>query len=506
MKGVVIAGKYGEVLIRQKHDVELEIGEMLIAETSHCKILLQVTDLIYGSQISQTNLEFISGMKIEQGEDVHFIEEELSNYTLAVAKSILSLGNDGHVKAAKILPHFFSEVREVQCDDFSFLEKPSDSIYLGELRSGSKTLNVPIYLNGRDVLSHHILIPATTGRGKSNLLSVILHDAAPKDFCGMLVLDPHDEYYAKLKGLENVMYYSSSGERGTYSLKINVGVLKPHHFQGAFELTGPQKDAMYAYYRKFGDTWIDALLLEKNVHGSFMDSTLGVLSRKFSGLLDAEIIIDEAEIKTIRYHGTFTKNGATSTLKDICRYLEDAQCVIVDTSSFHGASEILIGSLIISEVYEKYKQYNCSGALDSKPVISIVLEEAPRVLGKEVLERGPNIFSTIAREGRKFKVGLIAVTQLPSLIPRTVLANMNTKIILGLEMGPERQAIIDSASQDLSSDNRNIASLDKGESIVSSNFGKFAIPVKIPLFSEYVKNGAQEKCKPKASFSGVKLS
>ena len=51
-----------------------------------------------------------------------------------------------------------------------------------------------------------------------------------------------------------------------------------------------------------------------------------------------------------------------------------------------------------------------NGNLNDKPVISIVLEEAPRVLGKEVLEAGPNIFSTIAREGREFKVGLTAIT------------------------------------------------------------------------------------------------
>ena len=132
----------------------------------------------------------------------------------------------------------------------------------------------------------------------------------------------------------------------------------------------------------------------------------------------------------------------------------------------------------------KYKSYKIKGTLKDKPVISIVLEEAPRVLGKEVLERGSNIFSTIAREGRKFKVGLMAITQLPSLIPRQILANMNTKIILGVEMQPERQAIIESASQDLSNDSRTIASLDIGEALISSNFTKFAIPIKIPLFED----------------------
>ena len=145
------------------------------------------------------------------------------------------------------------------------------------------------------------------------------------------------------------------------------------------------------------------------------------------------------------------------------------------------------------------------GSLEQKPVVSVVLEEAPRVLGKEALEHGSNIFSTIAREGRKFKIGLTAITQLPSLIPRDILANINTKIILGIEMKPERTAIIESASQDLSDDDRTIASLDIGEALISSNFSKFAIPVKIPNFEDIVKN-SEKKGEVKSDFSGVKLS
>ena len=201
----------------------------------------------------------------------------------------------------------------------------------------------------------------------------------------------------------------------------------------------------------------------------------------------------------------FDLKAGESTVADIARELENGKIVIVDTSNFSGAVELLIGSLITTEVFNKYRHYKMNGKLDGKPVISVVLEEAPRVLGKEVLEAGHNIFSTIAREGRKFKVGLVAITQLPSLIPRQILANMNTKIILGIEMKPERQAIIESASQDLSDDDRNIASLDKGEALVTSNFAKFALPVKIPLFDEFARKDLKPDAAVRKGFGGVKL-
>ncbi|MCK5332901.1 MAG: ATP-binding protein, partial [Candidatus Aenigmarchaeota archaeon] len=131
-----------------------------------------------------------------------------------------------------------------------------------------------------------------------------------------------------------------------------------------------------------------------------------------------------------------------------------------------------------------------------------VLEEAPRVIGQEVLQRGPNIFSTIAREGRKFNIGLLAITQLPSLIPKQILANMNTKIILGLELASERRAIIESASQDLSKSEKTIASLDMGEAIITSNFTKFAVPIKLPHFEKIVSH-EKKKDVPKQSFRGL---
>ena len=65
---------------------------------------------------------------------------------------------------------------------------------------------------------------------------------------------------------------------------------------------------------------------------------------------------------------------------------------------------------------------------------------------------------------------------------------MNTKIILHNELTIERGFIIRSASQDLSSDDRNIASLDKDEAIVGSNFTILPVPIKISLFEDIVSS------------------
>ena len=489
LKGQVISGKFGEILIRQKSDKNIELGELLIANTPDGKILLQVYDLIYGSQISQQNLELISGMQLEEKADFDFLDRELRNYTLGKLKNLIQIKENSAI-ISKSLPSFFSEVREITKEDLSFLTKPKNPLYLGKLRSGSKALDVDIFLPGIDVLSHHILIVATTGRGKSNLTSVMLWNLLDHEYGGILVLDPHDEYYGRNgiglkdhKNRQKVVYYSDNPPTNGISLRINLQDLVPEHFNGVVYLSDPQKQALSAYYQKFGKDWIKAIIQEKQLENvRFHEDTLAVIKRRLISLLNIEIVGN-----TISFKGIFQENGGETTTNNIVNSLEEGKTVIIDTSNFSGATEILIGSIIASKVLYNYKQYKVNGLKD-KPVISIVIEEAPRVLGKETLEKGSNIFEEITREGRKFKVGLFAITQIPSLIPRSILANINTKIILGLEMAPERQAIIESASQDLSEDNRNIASLDKGEAIITSNFTKFATPIKIPLFSEIVKN------------------
>src|SRR3989338_2255178 len=433
IKGQVISGEFGRIIARQKSGASIEIGELLVADSNDGRILLQVYDLVYGSQISQQNLELISGMRLEENTDFELFDASLRNYMLAMMKSLVAIRGKNAL-VSRSVPSFFSEVREIKEEDLGFLTKPKNPLFLGSLRSGSKVLDVPIYLDGEKVLSHHILIAGTTGRGKSVLVSNLLWNAVGRHYCGILVLDPHDEYYGRDKlGLkdhpikENIIYYTSKNPPiGTNSLRISLDAIRPYHFDGVVDFSDAQRQCLNLYHREYCDKWIEAVILEKDlkIGKVFKDDTMAVVRRRLLQLLDLEFSNSQ-----LFCGGIFQLNSGFTTINDICRRLEEGRVVVIDTSNFSGSVELLIGSLVSNEVFNRYRHYKMDGSLNSRPVVSIVLEEAPRVLGKEILEAGPNIFSTIAREGRKFRVGLTAITQLPSLIPREILANMNTKII-----------------------------------------------------------------------------
>ena len=288
------------------------------------------------------------------------------------------------------------------------------------------------------------------------------------------------------------MYYTNyDAPVGSKTFFINIADVRPSHFEGAGNFSDAQKDGMRFYYSLFGEKWIEEIFNDDNIEAyeEVQKGTLLVLRRKFSRILSCQ----KSKNNVLEFSDVFSDSKGERTIADIADELESGKTVIIDCSHFSGSVEMLVGSMIAEKMFYRYKNYSKSGELSGKPVISVVIEEAPRVIGKDVLAKGNNVFGTIAREGRKFKIGLIAITQLPSLIPREILANINTKVIMGIEMAVEREAIISTTSQDLSEDSKNIASLNKGEAIVSSTFVPFAVPIYCPLFEDVVDDVAEGK-------------
>jgi DNA helicase HerA-like ATPase len=241
--GQIVAGEVGKILIREKSGEKIELGDLLVVDDPAGYTILQVYDLLYGSQISQLAREQIAGLKLEGfGVGLEFFEPQLRNYLLAEAKAVLRMTD--RPQSAKVLPDFFGTVRHVEQKDLPFLSKPEDPIYLGKVRSGSKIIDVPVYLQGQEALTHHILIPSATGRGKSNLVKVMLWSIIGQGKFGILVLDAHDEYYGRNgKGLkdhnksrDHVLYYSVNPITGTSTLLINLRTIQPDHLNGRNEM------------------------------------------------------------------------------------------------------------------------------------------------------------------------------------------------------------------------------------------------------------------------------
>ena len=98
------------------------------------------------------------------------------------------------------------------------------------------------------------------------------------------------------------------------------------------------------------------------------------------------------------------------------------------------------------------------------------------------------VFPRVAREGRKFKVGLCAVSQQPKLIDDELLSQFNTFFILGLADEKDRNILRSSSKQDVSDLGPEIQTLMPGEAIVTSIEAPFALPARLYLYEAYLKS------------------
>jgi DNA helicase HerA-like ATPase len=103
-------------------------------------------------------------------------------------------------------------------------------------------------------------------------------------------------------------------------------------------------------------------------------------------------------------------------------------------------------------------------------------------------DRESNVFPRVAREGRKFGVGLLAVTQQPKLLDDELLSQFNTFFVLGLADEKDRNILRSSAKQDLSALGPEIQTLMPGECLVVNLEAPFAVPALVLLYDDVVRS------------------
>jgi len=477
VEGIVIksTSNLNEVLLNGQAD----IGSFLVYEENEEKLIYKIVSLEYRTE-EEGIIKYSQAQKMLESKELN----SSIKYLIAICKPIC-LVKEGSVKNLKRIAHLYSKMRSIREEDLSFLHK--SGIFIGNVRDGSNVLKIEVKMEPKAFITHHVLITANTGKGKSNILKVMLWSLLNSSTVGAFVIDPHGEYYSVLEKNDNYkemgLFYAPTDRKKGNSLIINVNSIMPSHFEGIFNLTDAQLDLAYLLFKEANDKWIYELFNEKSEYVNKLLTqrqiqaiTLKTLQRKITTQLGLN---KDKKGKVF----TLEEGVGAGTIKNIVESVLSGKIVIIDTSSLYEEQELLITSIIANNLFKE--KINSKEEGRSTSPVAIVLEEAPKVLGESI--PGDNIFKKIAREGRKFGVGLIAVTQMASVIPKDILANMNTKIILGNDSALERNVIISIAPQDLSLEDREIATLEKGEGIISSSLQNIAIPFKAPLVETLYK-------------------
>lgn len=456
--------------------------------------LARVLDVQHGSNYDGNWDTTIKGTQF-------FDRDQIFNRVIAEP---LGCVRDGSFRKSRTIPTKFSPVSRAEQEEFQFLRQVMGDIEIGYLRNGSRLVEeIPVALHS-DSMDHHMGVFATTGMGKSNFMKVFAAScmrlaARGKSKFGLLIVDPHGEYILGegrkgTKGLVHLSRYSSS--LACYStdykncqmpqveeFSISFSEIKPEDVALLYNWSPPQMDALEAISRTFdSDNWLDEIQdgegLARMVREGFKESTIQVLVRRIKNLLEKNAYIKKR-----------------SSLPNILANLQNGNVVLVDIPRMSDRAELFLLSVLSRYVLEEYKKE----ASDGRKNCLITIEEAQRVLGQ-----GSNTsrFESIAREGRKFGVGLCAITQQPKLIEKQLLSQFNTLVVMGLGDRNDRLQLEESAKQDLKSLDIEIQTLEKGEAVISTLGIPFPVPVSVHKYEHYLEHLKAEKAPEESLTSG----
>jgi DNA helicase HerA-like ATPase len=493
-----------EAVFRAGPDEDLFLGELLVGvdEVTDRRYVFRVVDVTYGSEHREPGwAERVAGTLLaddERGEaGLHPLHEQATRtYRVATCRCLGYLapppapGQPRTVfRKPKSLPTQFSRVVAPEPEDFEFLAGRMGDLPVGRLRSGETVVDVTVGIPGA-TLASHVGVFATTGMGKSNLLRVLAGSVmATNGRYGLLIVDPHGEYRPALSrhpwAATGLRTYAARSLAGSRTLRVSLGELSVDDLRTAYEWSRPQEEALYELERHYGGdglAWMAefcriedlAGFREVELSGRVALNTLQVLHRRARRIVSLPCIATDPAL-----------SAGAAVVADLLA----GQVVLVDVSGLGSTEEVLIASYLTRRVLERWQNAYLEDpeGHERMPVVAVALEEAQRVLAASK-DRESNVFPRVAREGRKFKVGLLAVTQQPKLLDGELLSQFNTFFILGLADDKDRNILRAAAKADISAQGPEIQTLMPGEGLIVNLVAPFALPAAIDLYDDHLRS------------------
>ncbi|HYG00039.1 MAG TPA: ATP-binding protein [Candidatus Saccharimonadales bacterium] len=349
-----------------------------------------------------------------------------------------------------------TEVYRARKDDLKdiFDSEEESWIKIGTLL---RNTNVNVRVNTNKMTTRHLGILAMTGMGKSNLVSVIAKSIA--EIPGtMVIFDYHDEYRF-LQG-ENINFVQAQiNPRLLTSDKFGevIEIRENADIQNTILLKAFDNDDLK---KKIGDDFWDEL--EKNI------KDIGIREKRFSS--SADRVTDKIKEARRRFDNILIPNAAdpVSQIKEGC--INIINLIEFTEKQANVAIAFYLESILYQRKLSKGQSLNSSYQIKNQvlfhsPVI-VVIEEAHVFMPKNESTDTKYIASKVAREGRKFGVGLIIVSQRPRTLDPNVLSQMGSLAIMKL-VQQEDQSQIESSSESINGKIiEQLPSLNPGEALL----------------------------------------
>jgi len=417
----------GQFQLSLSHPVER--GDYLtVIDEIHGKVLCQLDDL---KRKSDLDLEHAGAM---QPTDEGAIHESL----LGVARIVGYRDEQGLVKIPSIPfrpgAHVFLAEEPLIAEVLGLKHRANSGAYVGMLRNH----NLRVELDINQLVQRHVSVLAKTGGGKSYLLGVLIEELLRhKVTC--VIIDPHGEYGSLRVPAEKNGGHARFGVESQgfarqiqeYSPDVSLNPsAKPLTF--SLRSTDPRDLLVFMGLTNIKTFLAPLKQIIENVATTNPDFSVQDLVRAAA---TGEGAVAETLHERLEYVEQTKLLGPKGT--SLNELVKLGEATLINLRGVAPDVQELVVARISTTLFENRKK-------NKIPPLFLVIEEAHNFAPQQGSATCSRILKNIASEGRKFGLGLCAVTQRAARIDKTVLSQCNTQLILQVTNPLDLKAIAQS--------------------------------------------------------------
>ena len=395
-------------------------------------------------------------------------------------------------------------LRDTQLESFmNILSDESSKGYSLELGKYTFAKSAKAYLDGNKFFQRHAAIFGSTGSGKSWTVATILEQAAELPSSNLIVFDLHGEYqklsyvkYIRIPGTDDMGSYSDGllylpywllniddiltmfVDLNEFSAQNQIATLR--------ELIVEEKKRTLRYLKKFdilNAFTIDSpipfsldVIIEKleNLNEEMIQSSRGLKHGKYYGQFNQLLSRLRSKLNDNRYGFLFHAPDSEHQYESMARLANTlmnsfmhAKIKVIDFSEVPADILPLTIGLVARIIYNVQFWTD----MQKRHPLVLVCDEAHLYLSeKEEIysskKSSLDVFEKIAKEGRKYGIAALIVSQRPSDVSSTILSQCNNIIALRLMDEKDQDAIRMLMPESLLSLLESLPILDIGEAVV----------------------------------------
>ncbi len=293
--------------------------------------------------------------------------------------------------------------------------------------------------------SRRTMVFAQSGFGKTNLVKVLLVHAIDNTSFGKLVFDLNGEYVLNsektigLGGIDedrvrnNLIVYSDKKiadahkRQFTYGGRVQLNMHRHLTVGDILTFGAGFSEVMKSFllyldeegvsdfvanigqyvnqpsqlYQKYPDFWsAPKNAKDEEKEDKSARKTIAAIRKRIGHL------IDEGSVHS----------GSSTLIEDVFKHLKAGKTVVIDLSLKDSTDASIISTVLVRMLFDHNKEKFTSNNPEEVIETVIFVEEAQNVLSGELVRTNANPFVRCAKEGRKFQLGMVAITQRPSAI------------------------------------------------------------------------------------------